>query len=260
MERIYRIEWKGEVRQAVARDGSLFLLTGDMFGAYTAGERIAEGSGIAFGPAVRVLAPVVPSKIVAIGLNYKDHAAEQGKPLPKEPMLFLKPSTSVIGPGDAIELPPGVGSVHHEAEMGIVIGRRATRVAASRAAGYILGVTCSNDVTARDMQNKGYQYSHVKGFDTFAVLGPCIAVGLDSSNLGVEGWVSGVKRQDSRSNQLVFAAAELIEYISNVMTLLPGDVISTGTPSGVGPLTAGDTVTVKVEGVGELTNPVRDRS
>ena len=260
MDRIYRIDWKGEVRHAIARDASVYLLAGDLFGSYTLGERIGEGTGTAFTPALRILAPVMPSKIVAIGLNYKDHAAEQGKALPKEPMMFLKPSTSVIGPGDAIELPPGVGSVHHEAEMGIVIGRRATRVPASQAAGYILGITCSNDVTARDMQNRGYQYSHVKGFDTFAALGPCIAVGLASGNLGVEGWVSGVKRQDSRSNQLVFPAAELVEYISHVMTLLPGDVISTGTPSGVGPLVAGDTVTVKVEGVGELTNPVRDRA
>jgi len=260
MDRIYRIEWKGEPRFAVERDGGLYLMSGEPFGAYGLADRIAEGRGTAFAPAVRVLAPIIPSKIVAIGLNYKDHAAEQGKPLPKEPMLFLKPSTAVVGAGDVIALPPGVGRVDHEAEMGIVIGRRASRVTAARAADYILGITCSNDVTARDMQNRGYQYSHVKGFDTFAVLGPCIAVGLDPSDLAVEGWVSGVRRQHSRTNQLVFSAAELIEYISNVMTLLPGDVISTGTPSGVGPLQAGDTVTVTVEGVGDLVNPVRDRA
>jgi 2-keto-4-pentenoate hydratase/2-oxohepta-3-ene-1,7-dioic acid hydratase in catechol pathway len=259
MDRIYRIAWHGEPRHAVERDGALRLVVGDLFGHYALGDRIAEAEAGAFAPAVRLLAPIEPSKIVAIGLNYKDHAAEQGKPLPKEPMLFLKPSTAAIGPGEPIQLPPGVGRVDHEAEMGIVMGRRATRVRAADAAGYILGITCSNDVTARDMQNRGYQYSHVKGFDTFAAFGPSIAVGLDPADLAVEGWVNGTKRQGSRTNQLVFSAAELIEYVSAIMTLLPGDVISTGTPSGIGPLVDGDTVTVRVEGVGDLTNPVRNR-
>lgn len=259
MDRIYRIQWNGEPRYAIERDGTLSLVAGDVFGRYTIGERIGEGAAGAFAPAVQMLAPVAPTKIVAIGLNYKDHAAEQGKPLPKEPMLFLKPCTAVIGPGQAILLPPGVGRVDHEAEMGIVIGRRASRVRAADAGAYILGVTCSNDVTARDMQNRGYQYSHVKGFDTFAALGPSVTVGLDSADLAVEGWVNGAKRQGSRTSQLVFSAAELVEYISAIMTLLPGDVISTGTPSGIGPLVDGDTVTVSVEGVGELTNPVRNR-
>jgi 2-keto-4-pentenoate hydratase/2-oxohepta-3-ene-1,7-dioic acid hydratase in catechol pathway len=259
MDRIYRIEWKGETRYAVERDGVLGLIEGSIYGNYRAGERIASGSGTSFSPAVRILAPVVPGKIVAIGLNYKDHAAEQGKPLPKEPMLFLKPSTSVISPGDPILLPTGVGRIDHEAEMAIVIGRRATRVPVEHATDYILGITASNDVTARDMQNRGVQYSHVKGFDTFAPLGPCIAVGLNPADLAVTGTVNGVRRQASRTNQLVFDAAELIAYISNVMTLEPGDVISTGTPSGIAPLAAGDTVTIAVEGVGELTNPVIDR-
>jgi len=259
MDRIYRIEWNGEARHAVERDGVLSLVRGDIFGRYELTEEVAAGSGTSFSPAVRVLAPVVPGKIVGIGLNYKDHAAEQGKPLPVEPMIFLKPSTAVIASGDPIRLPAGVGRIDHEAEMAIVIGRRATRVSVERAAGHVLGVTCANDVTARDMQNRGVQYSHVKGFDTFAPLGPCIAVGLDPSNLAVEGWVNGVRRQGSRTNQLVFSAAELIAYISAIMTLEPGDVISTGTPSSIAGLNAGDTVTIKVEGVGELTNPVLDR-
>jgi 2-keto-4-pentenoate hydratase/2-oxohepta-3-ene-1,7-dioic acid hydratase in catechol pathway len=259
MDRIYRIEWKGEARYAVERGGVLSLVRGDIFGQYEAAEQVAAGSGVAFTPGVRVLTPVVPGKIVAIGLNYKDHAAEQGKPLPVEPMIFLKPSTAVIAPGDPIRLPSGLGRIDHEAEMAIVIGRRATRVPASAAAGVILGVTCANDVTARDMQNRGVQYSHVKGFDTFAPLGPCIAAGLDPSDLGVEGWVNGVRRQSSRTSQLVFSAAELVAYISAIMTLEPGDIISTGTPSGIGGLKAGDTVTVRVEGVGDLTNPVMDR-
>jgi len=259
MDRIYRIEWKGEARHAVERDGVLSLVEGSIYGDYRAGERVATGSGTSFTPAVRILAPVIPGKIVAIGLNYKDHAAEQGKPLPKEPMLFLKPSTAVIAPGDPIRLPAGVGRIDHEAEMAIVIGRRATRVPAAEAGRYILGITAANDVTARDMQNRGVQYSHVKGFDTFAPLGPCIAVGLDPANLAVTGTVNGMVRQRSRTDQLVFDAAELIAYISNVMTLEPGDIISTGTPSGIAPLAAGDTVTIGVEGVGDLTNPVVDR-
>jgi len=259
MDRIYRIEWKGAARHAVERDGVLSLLDGSIFGDYRAGEPIATGSGTSFSPAVRVLAPIIPGKIVAIGLNYKDHAAEQGKPLPVEPMLFLKPSTAVIAPGEPIRLPAGVGRIDHEAEMAIVIGRRATRVSVERAHEYVLGITASNDVTARDMQNRGVQYSHVKGFDTFAPLGPCIAVGLDPADLAVTGTVNGVRRQHSRTRQLVFPAAALIAYISNVMTLEPGDVISTGTPSGIAGLVAGDTVTIAVEGVGELTNPVIDR-
>lgn len=259
MERIYRIEWQGQARHAVARDGSLALVHGDIFGGYTTGETIAAGSGAPFSPAVRVLAPVVPGKIVGIGLNYKDHAAEQGKPLPKEPMIFLKPSTAVIAHGETIRLPRGVGRLDHEAEMAIVIGRRATRVPEARAHEYVLGITCANDVTARDMQNRGVQFSHVKGFDTFAPLGPCIATGLAWDDLAVEGWVNGTRRQGSRTSQLVFGVAELVAYISDVMTLEPGDVISTGTPSGIAPLADGDSVTIRVEGVGDLTNPVRDR-
>jgi 2-keto-4-pentenoate hydratase/2-oxohepta-3-ene-1,7-dioic acid hydratase in catechol pathway len=258
MDRIYRIEWNGEARHAVERDGVLSLVRGDIFGRYELAEQVARGSGTTFAPAVRVLAPIIPGKIVAIGLNYKDHAAEQGKALPVEPMIFLKPSTAVIAPGEPIRLPAGLGRIDHEAEMAIVIGRRATRVPIDRAPEYVLGVTCANDVTARDMQNRGFQYSHVKGFDSFAPLGPCIAVGLDPSDLAVEGWVNGVRRQGSRTNQLVFSAAELIAYVSAIMTLEPGDVISTGTPSGIAGLQAGDTVTIKVEGVGALTNPVLD--
>ena len=256
MDRIYRIEWKAEVRHAVERGGVLSLVRGDIFGGYEPGEPVAEGSGTSFAPAVRLLSPVSPGKIVAIGLNYRDHAVEQGRPLPAQPMIFLKPPSAVIAAGETIRLPRGAGRIDHEAEMALVIGRRATRVSVEEAAACVLGVTCANDVTAREMQNRGVQYSHVKGYDTFAPLGPCISVGLDSSDLAVEGWVNGVRRQASRTSQLVFPAAELIAYISAIMTLEPGDVISTGTPAGIGSLAPGDSVTVKVEGVGELTNTV----
>jgi 2-keto-4-pentenoate hydratase/2-oxohepta-3-ene-1,7-dioic acid hydratase in catechol pathway len=253
-ERLYRLQADARVFLAVERDGVLSEIEGDVFGDWRPGAPIAGGL-----KALKVLAPVVPSKIVAVGLNYRDHAAEQGKPLPPEPLIFLKPSTAVIGPGDAIEIPAGVGRVDHEAEAGIVIRRRASRVAAADAMDYVLGVTCVNDVTARDIQRRENQYTRPKGFDTFAPLGPAIALGLDLGDLSVEGLVNGVRRQASTTRQLIFPVAELVAFISDVMTLLPGDIISTGTPSGIGPLQPGDVVTVRVGGVGELTNPVVSR-
>ena len=207
---------------------------------------------------VKILAPVQPSKIVCIGLNYKDHAAEQGKALPAEPLLFIKPASAVIGPGDPIMLPPGIGRVDHEAELGIVIGKRAHRVPAANAWDYILGMICVNDVTARDLQKKELQYTRCKGFDTFAPIGPCVATGLNGDPRSVEGWVNGARRQVSSTKHLIFSIEYLVEFITFVMTLEPGDIISTGTPAGIGPIAAGDTVTVTVDGVGELTNPVVD--
>ena len=207
--------------------------------------------------ALNLLPPVRPSKIVCVGLNYKDHAAEQGKALPAEPLIFIKPPSAVIGPGAPIRLPPGVGRVDHEAEVGVVIGRRAHRVPRARAWEYILGLTCVNDVTARDLQKKESQYTQCKGFDTFAPIGPGIAAGLNGDPRAVEGWVNGERRQSSSTTHLIFPIDHLVEFITFVMTLEPGDIISTGTPEGIGPIASGDTVTVKVEGVGELTNPVR---
>ncbi len=197
-----------------------------------------------------------PSKIVCVGLNYRDHAAEQNKPLPKEPMIFIKPSTAVIRAGEPIRIPPGVGRVDHEAELGVVIGKRAYRVPKERALEYVRGITCVNDVTARELQAKDVQYTRAKGFDTFAPVGPCIATGYDGRPLKVEGIVNGQVRQSSTTGELIFAVDHLIWFISSVMTLLPGDIIATGTPAGIGPLKAGDTVTIRVEDVGELTNPV----
>lgn len=206
---------------------------------------------------MRILAPVAPSKIVAIGLNYKDHAAERGKPLPAEPLIFLKPPSAVIGPGETIRRPAWAGRVDHEAEMGIVIGRAARDLPDAEAArGHVLGAVCVNDVTARELQDKDVQFTRAKGFDTFCPLGPCIATGLDLANLEVVGRVNGVVRQKSRTDQLIFDAFHLVWFVSRVMTLLPGDIISTGTPAGIGPLASGDVVEVEVEGVGVLRNPV----
>jgi 2-keto-4-pentenoate hydratase/2-oxohepta-3-ene-1,7-dioic acid hydratase in catechol pathway len=249
--RLYRVADDERVVHALFRDGELYEIAGDVFGDYRVTAPIPGGL-----KRVRPLAPVSPSKIVAVGLNYRDHAAEQGKPLPLEPLVFLKPSTAVVGPGDAIRLPTGAGRVDHEGEMGLVIRRRAHRVRASQAADYVLGVTCVNDVTARDIQRKENQYTRAKGFDTFAPVGPCVALGLDPASLGVECWVNGVRRQASSTEQLIFPVAELVAFISGIMTLLPGDIISTGTPAGIGPLAAGDTVTVRVTGVGDLVNTV----
>jgi 2-keto-4-pentenoate hydratase/2-oxohepta-3-ene-1,7-dioic acid hydratase in catechol pathway len=256
MKKFYRIDYKGTPRHVIeAVDGSPWrLLEGDLFDGYEAGDEVARG-------AHRLLAPVMPSKIVCIGLNYKDHAAEVGKPLPKDPLMFIKPSTSIVGPGDAILLPEGAGRVDHEAEVGVVIGRRAHHVREADAAAYVFGLTCFNDVTARELQQKGAQYTHAKGFDTFAAIGPCVTGDLDyhtMAGIGIEGWVNGVRRQNSSTKQLVFSIDNLIAYISAVMTLLPGEVIATGTPPGVGRLQAGDKVTIRIPGVGDLINPVAD--
>jgi 2-keto-4-pentenoate hydratase/2-oxohepta-3-ene-1,7-dioic acid hydratase in catechol pathway len=250
MTRLYRIEYHGTPMHAVEEGGTWRLVEGSIFDAYQPGETIASSGH-------RLLAPIEPTKIVAVGLNYRDHAAEQNRPLPAEPMIFIKPSTAVIGPGDPIVIPPNAGRVDHEAEAGIVIRTKASRVREEDALEYVLGVTAVNDVTARELQKKDVQYTRAKGFDTFAPLGPCIAAGLDYGALAVEGWVNGVRRQSSSTRELIFGIPRLIAFISSVMTLLPGDVISTGTPAGIGPLAAGDRVTIKVEGVGELTNPVQ---
>ncbi|MEU4550492.1 fumarylacetoacetate hydrolase family protein [Micromonospora violae] len=211
---------------------------------------------------VRLLSPILPSKVVCVGRNYADHAAELGNDVPKEPLLFLKPSTSVIGPRDAIRLPIFSKQVEHEAELAVVIGapgaRRADRAAAERA---IFGYTCANDVTARDLQRSDGQWTRAKGFDSFCPIGPWITTGLDVSDLEIRCEVGRNPeemevRQLGRTKDMVFDVPGLVSYISHVMTLLPGDVVLTGTPAGVSPLVEGDTVTVRIDGIGELTNPV----
>jgi 2-keto-4-pentenoate hydratase/2-oxohepta-3-ene-1,7-dioic acid hydratase in catechol pathway len=249
MLRLYRILHDNQSRYASEREGLWRLIDGDIFGRFTEGVEVDPGD-------VKLLAPVAPSKIVCVGLNYRDHAAEQNKPVPEEPLLFIKPSTSVIGPGAPIEAPSWAGRIDHEAEVGVVIGKRARGVRAAKAYEHILGLIGVNDVTARDLQKKDGQYTRCKGFDTFAPIGPCVAAGLDGRDLQIQGFVNGSRRQNSRTRELIFTIPELVEFISSVMTLLPGDIISTGTPSGIGPIRPGDQVTIHVEGVGALTNPV----
>lgn len=206
-----------------------------------------------------LVAPVTPSKIVCIGLNYRRHAEEMNKPLPSEPLMFLKPTTALIGPDDTIQLPPSSSEVHFEGELALVIGRTARDISVTDAPDVIAGYTLMNDVTARDIQRREKAYTRAKGFDTFAPLGPAIVPGLDPRALTVRTHVNGELRQESSCDDLIFSIPELIAFVTQIMTLLPGDVISTGTPSGVGPLVDGDTVTVSIDPIGELTNPVAAR-
>jgi 2-keto-4-pentenoate hydratase/2-oxohepta-3-ene-1,7-dioic acid hydratase in catechol pathway len=206
---------------------------------------------------VRLLAPVEPSKVVCIGRNYAAHAAELGNEVPKEPLMFLKPPSSIVGPEEAIVLTKYSQKVEHEGELAIIIGRRCSQLSdAEDALSFVLGYTCLNDVTARDLQKSDVQFTRGKGFDTFCPVGPHIETALDPSNVLVETRVNGAVRQSGTTSLMVYPPAFLVRWISRMMTLMPGDVIATGTPAGVGPLVAGDTVEVSVAGVGVLCNPV----
>jgi 2-keto-4-pentenoate hydratase/2-oxohepta-3-ene-1,7-dioic acid hydratase in catechol pathway len=205
---------------------------------------------------VRLLAPCVPSKIVAIGVNYRSHALEMGSQLPENPLIFLKPPTAVINPGDDIVYPPSSNRVDFEGELGVVIGRKARRVSGKEALEYVLGYTCFNDVTARDLQSRDGQWTRSKSFDTFAPFGPCIETELDPSDTPIETWLNGECKQKSNTSDLIFGACELVSFISQVMTLLPGDIIATGTPGGIGPMQPGDTIEVRIEPIGTLKNRV----
>jgi 2-keto-4-pentenoate hydratase/2-oxohepta-3-ene-1,7-dioic acid hydratase in catechol pathway len=205
---------------------------------------------------VKILAPVIPSKVVCVGKNYADHAKEMGGDVPAEPVIFIKPNTTVIGDGDFIVLPPQSVNVHHEAELAIVIGALAKNVDIDRADEVIFGYTCANDVTARDLQNSDGQWTRSKSFDTFCPLGPWIETDLDPEDLAISCVVNGETRQDGNTSDLVRSAREMVSWISHMMTLLPGDVILTGTPAGVSAIAAGDSVTVTIQDIGSLTNPV----
>jgi 2-keto-4-pentenoate hydratase/2-oxohepta-3-ene-1,7-dioic acid hydratase in catechol pathway len=208
---------------------------------------------------VKLLAPVDPSKVVCVGLNYVEHAKELKMDLPSEPIIFLKPPTAVIGPGADIVMPPSSGQVDYEGELAVVIKKRCKNVPAGRADEYILGYANFNDVTARDLQRKDGQWTRAKSFDTFAPMGPYV-VDLDPSSLKIQTRVNGEVRQSSSTSDLIFSVPELVEFVSEIMTLLPGDVIATGTPPGVGSLSAGDLVEVEIEGLGALRNGVVSES
>ena len=251
MEKYCRFEAGGGARYGVLRGESVEELSAAPWLAGTpTGKRHELGR-------VKLLAPCEPTKIVCIGRNYREHAAELGNPLPKEPLIFLKPPSAVIGPEDAIVYPAASKHVDYEGEVALVVGKRCRRLKPDEnPLDYVFGYTCVNDVTARELQVKDIQYTRAKGFDTFAPVGPCVSIGLDGRALDVEGWVGDQRRQASNTRELIFPVDVLIEFVSFVMTLHPGDIISTGTPAGIGPLKAGDVVRVRVEGIGELVNPV----
>lgn len=227
------------------------VIEGDLFGTY----KVTEAT-VPFASA-RLLVPCLPTKIIAIGVNYKDHAAEFKKEPPAEPLIFLKPPSALLAPEEAIVYPEGVTKrVDYEGELAVVIKRRARNVAPELAPSVIFGYTCCNDVTARDLQKKDGQWSRAKGFDTFCPLGPVIATEVDPAQLRIETSVNGERKQDAPVSSMIFDVATLVSHVSKVMTLFPGDVITTGTPSGVGPLKVGDVVEVHIEGIGRLRNRV----
>jgi 2-keto-4-pentenoate hydratase/2-oxohepta-3-ene-1,7-dioic acid hydratase in catechol pathway len=205
---------------------------------------------------VKLLAPCVPSKIICLGLNYHSHAKELKSPIPQSPLLFLKPSTSVIGPEDKIIYPEMSQQVDYEGELGIVMKKKTSHVSPQQTLDYVLGYTCFNDVTARDLQNRDGQWTRCKGFDTFAPFGPCIETEVDPTNAPIETYLNGVLRQKGNTSDLIFPVKEIISFISRVMTLLPGDVIATGTPGGIGPMKPGDIIEIKITPIGVLKNYV----
>lgn len=205
---------------------------------------------------VQLLVPAEASKVVCVGQNYRKHAEEMGKPIPAEPLLFIKPSTALNAHRSPIQLPPASQEVHYEAELGLVIGKRLKNATEEEALAAIAGLTCINDVTARDIQRREIQHTRAKSYDTFACAGPWMVTGLSPADLRVQCRVNGQTRQDGRTSDMIFNPGRLVSFISRIMTLLPGDLVSTGTPSGVGPIRAGDVVSVEIEGIGILENPV----
>ncbi len=252
--RIARFRHHDDIRYGIVDDDDLVVLEGDpLFAGFgTTGERVPLD-------AATLLAPVIPrSKIVAVGRNYRDHAAEFGNEPPAEPLLFLKPNTAVIGPGDSIVRPPQSARVDFEGELAVVIGRVAKNVPVARAHEHVFGYTIGNDVTARDLQRSDGQWSRAKGFDTFCPLGPAIETEFDLASAVLTARVNGREQQRAPLTDMVHSVADIIAYASAAFTLLPGDVILTGTPAGVGPLEHGDTVEIEVTGIGVLRNVVRD--
>ncbi len=229
---------------------AIYAVEGSIFGEFRRAEKVAALAE------VRLLAPCRPTKILAVGLNYRTHAAEAGYDVPSEPLVFSKPPSSVIGPLEPIVYPILSQQMDYEGELAVVIGQRAKNVLPEKATDFILGYTCGNDVTARDLQRRDDQWTRAKGFDTFCPLGPYIVTDLDPAHLAIQTRVNGEIRQSTSTADMVFNVAELMAYVSQVMTLEPGDVILTGTPSGVGPLQPGDVVEVEIEGIGILRNPV----
>lgn len=245
-----RFEKDGQLCHGLLTGTEVQRITGDMFTEQTIGKecfRLEE---------VNLLPPCMPTKIIAVGLNYRGHAREMNMAIPDEPLLFLKPATAVIGPGAPIIYPKISQQVDYEGELGVVIGRRCRDVSGQQALDYIFGYTCLNDVTARDLQKKDGQFTRSKSFDTFCPIGPCIETELDPAAARIETRLNGQLRQETSTADFIFPVYRLVSFISQVMTILPGDVIATGTPSGIGPMQPGDEVEVRIRGIGSLKNTV----
>lgn len=248
--KLIRFSVNGKTKYGILNGDAIQALYGTPFGRIKAIDEFYDLKQ------VKLLAPVLPSKIVALGLNYRSHAQEFNTITPEVPLIFIKPSTSVIGPGDNIIYPTSSKQVDYEAELGVVIGKRTVKVSREDALSCVLGYTCLNDVTARDQQSADKQWTRAKGYDTFAPIGPHIETELDPGDVQVESYLNGQVKQRAGTRDLVFPVPVLIEFISKIMTLLPGDIIATGTPGGIGPMQPGDTIEIRISGIGTLKNSV----
>jgi len=251
MAAIGRFQKGDEIFYAKILDGEVFRLQGDVFGSPSFDRKSTAAKGL------RTLIPVVPSKIIAVGLNYADHARETGKPLPKEPLFWFKATSSLIPDGARIEVPFPQHRTDFEAELCIVIGRRIRNVTPAAASRYILGYTTAQDISDRTIQNSESQWARAKSFDTFTPLGPYVETKIDPHDLTIQLFQNGQLRQNSHTSQLIFNCFQLVSFISTNMTLMPGDVILTGTPSGIGPITSGDRLEVRIQGLAPLVNSVK---
>lgn len=246
---LVRVMYQGDVRYGISNGMSVTLISDEPFAAY-------EQDGSVTLAEAQLLAPVVVTKVVCVGVNYRGHAEEMGHAVPEEPVIFLKPPTSINNPDGEIHIPPSAKRVDYEGELAVVMGRWTRAVPAEEALSHVLGFTCANDVTARDLQAKDGQWTRAKGFDGFCPLGPWVETEVDTSDLGVETYLNGRLVQSGRTSDMIFAVPEIVSFVSRVMTLLPGDVVLTGTPAGIGPMSSGDVVEVRIEGIGSLTNHV----
>lgn len=252
--KIYRYRDGDDLRYAVEAGGKLRRSNAKDPVSAASGQELGEELDLA---SLRLVRPCDPSKLVCVGRNYAEHAKELGNDAPPEPILFLKPPSALLDPEGVVRMPPQSQRVDYEGELVIVIGRRARNVPAAQWRDYVLGFTCADDVTARDLQFKDVQFTRGKSFDTFAPIGPCIQTELDTSDLPIVTRVNGEVRQNARTSQMIFPPAELVAFISSIMTLEPGDVILTGTPAGVGPVKSGDVVEVEIDGIGVLRNTAK---
>jgi 2-keto-4-pentenoate hydratase/2-oxohepta-3-ene-1,7-dioic acid hydratase in catechol pathway len=253
---IVRFSYNNQVNYGVLRNGIVHSLAVDPFTSFDNGsDFIFDGETYPL-PETKLLAPCLPSKIVCLGVNYLPHAQEMNDTPPSNPLIFLKPSTAVIGPDDSIVLPRSWRRVDYECELAVVIGKKARYVSETASRKYVLGYTCFNDVTERQIQKEDRQWTRAKSFDNFAPVGPWIETEVNPDDLKLETYLNGEVRQSSRTSELIFGISVLVSFISGVMTLLPGDVIATGTPGGIGPMQPGDTVEIKIEKIGTLRNKV----